>query len=166
MTLHACMHGAGKPAIRRIVVLLLFVLALSGCDRSAPLLLVKAVAAGAPSLTPFFDERSGLGHDARGVRPRTVHGSPRQGGKPDLYGGTPGLYGGTDIGVPPSGQCGQRHGQWSHWQVLGLTRLGNDVTLAPARTRSETACAKDVPPRDYGLDPSLCTSGSWTSAGA
>ncbi|MFI6654358.1 protein kinase [Streptomyces sp. NPDC050523] len=51
-------------------------------------------------------------------------------------------------------------------QVLGFTRLGQGVTLARARTESDSACAKDVPPRDYGFDPSLYTSGSWTSAGA
>ncbi|MFJ9539021.1 DUF6777 domain-containing protein [Streptomyces sp. NPDC101225] len=79
----------------KIAVLLFFVLALSGCDRSAPLLLVKAAAAGVPSLAPFFDENSGLGHDAEGVRPQTVPGSLQQGDTPGLYGGTPGLYGGT-----------------------------------------------------------------------
>ncbi|MFR0354209.1 serine/threonine-protein kinase [Streptomyces sediminimaris] len=51
-------------------------------------------------------------------------------------------------------------------QVLGFTRLGGGVTLARARTASDAACARDVPPRDYGFDPSLYTSGSWTSAGA
>ncbi|MEU6258056.1 septum formation family protein [Streptomyces sp. NPDC047043] len=51
-------------------------------------------------------------------------------------------------------------------QVLGFTRLGKDVTLTEARTESDAACAKDVPPRDYGFDPSVYTSGSWTSQGA
>ncbi|WP_030928254.1 serine/threonine-protein kinase [Streptomyces sp. NRRL S-646] len=51
-------------------------------------------------------------------------------------------------------------------QVLGFTRLGGDVTLTEARTQSDAACAKDVPPRDYGFDPSVYTSGSWTSQGA
>ncbi|MFJ9118507.1 protein kinase [Streptomyces sp. NPDC102394] len=50
-------------------------------------------------------------------------------------------------------------------QVLGFTRLGKDVTLGEARTESDAACAKDVPPRDYGFDPSVYTSGSWTSQG-
>ncbi|MGW3121029.1 DUF6777 domain-containing protein [Streptomyces sp. NPDC001107] len=81
------MQGAGKSAIRRIAVLLVFVVALSGCDRSTPLLVVKAVAAGVPSLAPFFDEGSGLGHDAA-IRPQTVHGSLQQGDTPGLYGGT------------------------------------------------------------------------------
>ncbi|MGW1750635.1 protein kinase domain-containing protein [Streptomyces sp. NPDC002092] len=51
-------------------------------------------------------------------------------------------------------------------QVLGFTRLGKDVTLTEARTQSDAACAKDVPPRDYGFDPSVYTSGSWSSQGA
>ncbi|MGW2516417.1 protein kinase domain-containing protein [Streptomyces sp. NPDC001617] len=50
-------------------------------------------------------------------------------------------------------------------QVLGFTRLGTGVTLAEARTESDTACGKDVAPRDYGFDPSVYTSGSWTSQG-
>ncbi|MFF4803668.1 DUF6777 domain-containing protein [Streptomyces sp. NPDC001351] len=81
------MQGAGKSAIRKVAVLLVFVLALSGCDRSTPLLVVKAVAAGVPSLAPFFDEGSGLGHDAA-IRPQTVQGSLQQGDTPGLYGGT------------------------------------------------------------------------------
>ncbi|MGW2721196.1 DUF6777 domain-containing protein [Streptomyces sp. NPDC001492] len=87
MTLRAFMQGAGKSAIRKVAVLLVFVLALSGCDRSTPLLAVKAVAAGVPSLAPFFDEDSGLGHDAA-IRPQTAHGSLQQGDTPGLYGGT------------------------------------------------------------------------------
>ncbi|MEY9989610.1 hypothetical protein ABIE67_001642 [Streptomyces sp. V4I8] len=51
-------------------------------------------------------------------------------------------------------------------QVLGFTRLGADVTLSEARTESDTACAREVPPRDYGFDPSVYTAGSWTSEGA
>ncbi|GAA3888207.1 hypothetical protein GCM10023084_45940 [Streptomyces lacrimifluminis] len=50
--------------------------------------MVKAVASGVPSLAPFFDESSGLGHDAQ-VRSRPAHGSSLQ------QGSTPGLYGGT-----------------------------------------------------------------------
>ncbi|KUM69983.1 serine/threonine-protein kinase [Streptomyces curacoi] len=51
-------------------------------------------------------------------------------------------------------------------QVLGFTRLGADVTLTEARTESDTACAREVPPREYGFDPSVYTAGSWTSEGA
>lgn len=87
MTLRAFMQGTGKSAIRKIAVLLFFVLTLSGCDRSAPPLMVKAVAAGVPSLAPFFDESGRLGHDAV-VRSQAVHGSLQQGDTPGLYGGT------------------------------------------------------------------------------
>ena len=58
--------------------------------------------------------------------------------------------------------CGGPHDE----QVLGFTQLGKDVTLTDARTESDAACAKAVPPRDYGFDPSVYTSGSWTSRGA
>jgi len=49
--------------------------------------------------------------------------------------------------------------------VLGFTRLDPDVTKDEARTESDTACARDVPPGDYGFDPSVYTAGSWTSDG-
>ncbi|MFJ4788381.1 DUF6777 domain-containing protein [Streptomyces sp. NPDC088794] len=45
------------------------------------------MAAGVPSLAPFFDEASGLGKDAT-VRSQAVHGSLQQGDTPGLYGGT------------------------------------------------------------------------------
>ncbi|MFI5677550.1 DUF6777 domain-containing protein [Streptomyces cellulosae] len=62
-------------------------LALSGCDQGTPLAVVKAVAAGVPSLAPFFDERSGLGQDAQ-VRSQPVRGGLQQGDTPGLYGGS------------------------------------------------------------------------------
>lgn len=49
--------------------------------------------------------------------------------------------------------------------VLGFTRLGEDVTLAGARAEADTACAREVPPRDYGFDPSDHEAGAWTSEG-
>ncbi|TXS46229.1 serine/threonine protein phosphatase [Streptomyces sp. uw30] len=58
--------------------------------------------------------------------------------------------------------CAGRHDE----QVLGFTRLGADVTMSEARTESDAACARQVPPRDYGFDPSVYTAGSWTSEGA
>lgn len=57
--------------------------------------------------------------------------------------------------------CAEPHDE----QVLGFTRLGADVTLVEARTASDAACAREVPPRDYGFDPSVHTAGSWTSDG-
>ncbi|WP_406462500.1 septum formation family protein [Streptomyces sp. NBC_01622] len=57
--------------------------------------------------------------------------------------------------------CAGKHDQ----EVVGFTRLGADVTLAQARTRSDAACARDVPPADYGFDPSVYQAASWTSEG-
>ncbi|MFJ8467998.1 DUF6777 domain-containing protein [Streptomyces swartbergensis] len=73
--------------MRRIAVLVAFLLALGGCDSGRSLFEVKAVAAGVPSLAPFFAEDSGLGRDAR-VRSRAVPGGLQQGDTPGLYGGT------------------------------------------------------------------------------
>jgi hypothetical protein len=50
-------------------------------------------------------------------------------------------------------------------EVLGFTRLGADVTLPEARTESDVACGREVPPGDYGFDPSVYRAGSWTSEG-
>ncbi|MGP4006808.1 DUF6777 domain-containing protein [Streptomyces sp. 4N124] len=49
--------------------------------------MVKAVAAGAPSLAPFFGESSGLGRDAQ-IRSQPARGSLQQGDTPGLYGGS------------------------------------------------------------------------------
>ncbi|MFE1025023.1 septum formation family protein [Streptomyces sp. NPDC058818] len=51
-------------------------------------------------------------------------------------------------------------------QVLGFTRLASDVTLAEAPAAADRACAREVPPRDYGYDPSVYEAGSRTAAGA
>ncbi|MEY9490107.1 hypothetical protein RKD26_005901 [Streptomyces calvus] len=80
-------HRAGKSVIRKIAVLSLLIPVAIGCDTATPLSEVKAVAAGAASLAPFFAESSGLGRDAD-VRSRPVHGGLQQGDTPGLYGGT------------------------------------------------------------------------------
>ncbi|WP_406166573.1 PASTA domain-containing protein [Streptomyces canus] len=80
MTLRAFMH--------RIAVLAIFSLLLSGCEKGNPLTVVRAVAAGAPSLAPFFEENSGLGRDTTTVRSQPVQGSLQQGDTPGLYGGS------------------------------------------------------------------------------
>ncbi|MFF3336509.1 protein kinase [Streptomyces sp. NPDC002888] len=49
--------------------------------------------------------------------------------------------------------------------VIGFTRLGAEVTLAEARTESDAACRREVAPGDYGFDPSVYESGSWSSQG-
>ncbi|MFJ5533308.1 protein kinase [Streptomyces sp. NPDC093261] len=58
--------------------------------------------------------------------------------------------------------CAGPHDQ----QVLGFTRLAPDITLAKAKDLSDTACARDVPPKDYGYDPSRYTAASWTGNAA
>ncbi|MGQ4436341.1 DUF6777 domain-containing protein [Streptomyces sp. SAS_260] len=80
--------------VRRIAVPLVCVLVVSGlggCGGGAVggvhAFAVQAVAAGVPSLAPFFDEKEGLGQDAT-VRSMPVRGSLQQGDTPGLYGGT------------------------------------------------------------------------------
>ncbi|WP_217555953.1 serine/threonine-protein kinase [Streptomyces sp. GbtcB6] len=71
----------------------------------------------------------------------------------------------TDVGtmqkrdclrVPPARTallvaCSGPHDQ----EVLGFTRLGAGLTLAQAAKQQDEACARDVPPGDYGFDPSV-----------
>ncbi|MFI6622363.1 DUF6777 domain-containing protein [Streptomyces sp. NPDC050528] len=90
MTFRAVVQRNGISIVRRIAVLLVGVLVVSGlngCSGGAHTFAVKAVAAGVPSLAPFFDEKQGLGHDAE-VRSMPVQGSLQQGDTPGLYGGT------------------------------------------------------------------------------
>lgn len=90
MTFRTVVQRTGIPVIRRIAVLLvcaLVVTGLGGCGGGAHTFAVQAVAAGVPSLAPFFDEKQGLGQDAE-VRSMPVQGSLQQGDTPGLYGGT------------------------------------------------------------------------------
>ncbi|MFF5498617.1 protein kinase [Streptomyces aquilus] len=51
-------------------------------------------------------------------------------------------------------------------EVLGFTRLAQDVTLEEAGAEAaDLACGRDVAPGDYGFDPSVYRAGSWTSEG-
>ncbi|WP_319144139.1 DUF6777 domain-containing protein [Streptomyces caniscabiei] len=64
-------------------------LVLTGCGESTPsLLAVTAVAAGVPSLAPFFDEGERLGRDQPDLRSPRPHSGLQQGSTPGLYGGT------------------------------------------------------------------------------
>ncbi|MBW8818735.1 MAG: hypothetical protein JF598_11005, partial [Streptomyces sp.] len=74
--------------MHRIAVLAIFSLLLSGCEKGNPLTVVRAAAAGVPSLAPFFEENSGLGMDTTTVRSQPVQGSLQQGDTPGLYGGS------------------------------------------------------------------------------
>ncbi|MFH8467116.1 DUF6777 domain-containing protein [Streptomyces sp. NPDC017991] len=62
-------------------------LILSGCTGQR-LFAVRAVAAGIPSLAPFFEEDGSLGKDRRGLAPEEAHSGLQQGNTPGLYGGT------------------------------------------------------------------------------
>ncbi|MFJ9750371.1 DUF6777 domain-containing protein [Streptomyces chartreusis] len=88
MAFRVFVHSSGTAVIRRITVLLVLVLAIGACDRGTPLFLVKAVAAGVPSLAPFFDENQGLGRDDTQVTAQRAPGGLQQGDTPGLYGGS------------------------------------------------------------------------------
>ncbi|MGW7043511.1 protein kinase domain-containing protein [Streptomyces avermitilis] len=51
-------------------------------------------------------------------------------------------------------------------QVLGFTRLSAGTTLEKAAARSDAACARDVPPAQYGYDPGVYEAASWAAKGA
>ncbi|MFD6289889.1 DUF6777 domain-containing protein [Streptomyces sp. NPDC060205] len=87
MTIHACVLRTGKTVVRRLAVLLAAVLILSGCSEQR-LFAVRAVAAGIPSLAPFFEEDGSLGKDRKGLAPQEAHSGLQQGNTPGLYGGT------------------------------------------------------------------------------
>ncbi|MBQ0853981.1 PASTA domain-containing protein [Streptomyces sp. BH-SS-21] len=87
MTIHACVLRTGKTVVRRLAVLLVAALILSGCTEQR-LFAVRAVAAGIPSLAPFFEEDGSLGKDRKGLAPQEAHSGLQQGNTPGLYGGT------------------------------------------------------------------------------
>lgn len=87
MTIHACLLRTGKTVVRRLAVLLAAAVILSGCTEQR-LFAVKAVAAGVPSLAPFFEEDGSLGTDETKLRPERAHSGLQQGNTPGLYGGT------------------------------------------------------------------------------
>ncbi|MFD3314362.1 DUF6777 domain-containing protein [Streptomyces sp. NPDC058694] len=73
--------------VRRLAVLLAAAVILSGCTEQR-LFAVRAVAAGVPSLAPFFEEDGSLGTDETKLRPEEPHSGLQQGNTPGLYGGT------------------------------------------------------------------------------
>ncbi|MEV2189744.1 DUF6777 domain-containing protein [Streptomyces phaeochromogenes] len=73
--------------VRRLAVVLAAAVILSGCTEQR-LFAVKAVAAGVPSLAPFFEEDGSLGTDETKLRPEQAHSGLQQGNTPGLYGGT------------------------------------------------------------------------------
>ncbi|NUS28217.1 MAG: serine/threonine protein kinase [Streptomyces sp.] len=102
-----------------------------------------------------------LGADGPVYGPLDVH---RKSGY--LFADTANMQRGDCLDVPGNREarltpCSQPHDE----EVLGFTRLGADVTLAEARSQGDAACARDVPPSDYGFDPPSYRAGSWTSQG-
>jgi len=87
MTIHACLLRTGKTVVRRLAVVLAAAVILSGCTEQR-LFAVRAVAAGVPSLAPFFEEDGSLGTDETKLRPEQAHSGLQQGNTPGLYGGT------------------------------------------------------------------------------
>ncbi|MGW3421243.1 DUF6777 domain-containing protein [Streptomyces phaeochromogenes] len=73
--------------VRRLAVVLAAAVILSGCTEQR-LFAVRAVAAGVPSLAPFFEEDGSLGTDETKLRPEQAHSGLQQGNTPGLYGGT------------------------------------------------------------------------------
>ncbi|WP_322725207.1 DUF6777 domain-containing protein, partial [Streptomyces phyllanthi] len=63
------------------------VLVISGCDSGPTAFVVKAVAAGVPSLAPFFEENGELGEDVD-LASEPPHSGLQQGNAPGLYGGS------------------------------------------------------------------------------
>ncbi|MFF3486568.1 protein kinase [Streptomyces sp. NPDC002701] len=51
-------------------------------------------------------------------------------------------------------------------QVLGFHRMGPDTTFEEARREGTDACQENVPPADYGYDPSIYASSSWVGRSA
>jgi hypothetical protein len=89
------MQRAGISAARRITLLLVSVLVISGCSKSDQLFVVRAVAAGISQANPFFKEDGKLGRDTRVTQARPSGGVQAS--------NSPGLYGGTPVGGNGSG---------------------------------------------------------------
>ncbi|MGW0820653.1 protein kinase domain-containing protein [Streptomyces sp. NPDC002845] len=48
-------------------------------------------------------------------------------------------------------------------RVLGFTRMAPETTFEEAKNRARAACERDLPPEDYGYDPSFYASDYWIS---
>ncbi|WNZ13326.1 DUF6777 domain-containing protein [Streptomyces sp. 11x1] len=119
------------------------VLVLGGCGESGPsLLAVTAVAAGVPSLAPFFDEGERLGRDEPDLRSLAPHSGLQQGSTPGLYGGTrkPKI---CDVGkledfltAPENKKKAQ---QWARIVGVGVDRIPDYLDdLTPVLLRHDT----------------------------
>ncbi|MFK0023137.1 DUF6777 domain-containing protein [Streptomyces sp. NPDC090798] len=88
MSIRASMQRAGISAARRLALLLVSVLMVSGCSKSDQLFVVRAVAAGVSSVSPFFKEDRQLGTDIHLPEARPS-GGVQASNSPGLYGGAP-----------------------------------------------------------------------------
>lgn len=88
MSICASMQRAGISAARRLALLLVSVLIVSGCSKSDQLFVVRAVAAGVSSVSPFFKEDRQLGTDIHLPEARPS-GGVQASNSPGLYGGAP-----------------------------------------------------------------------------
>jgi hypothetical protein len=82
------MQRAGISAARRLALLLVSVLIVSGCSKSDQLFVVRAVAVGVSSVSPFFKEDRQLGTDIHLPEARPS-GGVQASNSPGLYGGAP-----------------------------------------------------------------------------
>jgi hypothetical protein len=100
------MQRAGISAARRLALLLVSVLIVSGCSKSDQLFVVRAVAAGVSSVSPFFKEDGQLGKDIP-LREARPSGGVQASNSPGLYGGAPD---GSDGGGSPAPDPGNDPG--------------------------------------------------------
>ncbi|KAF5998991.1 hypothetical protein BOG92_051700 [Streptomyces sp. WAC00263] len=88
MSIRTSMQRAGISAARRLALLLVSVLIVSGCSKSDQLFVVRAVAVGVSSVSPFFKEDRQLGTDIHLPEARPS-GGVQASNSPGLYGGAP-----------------------------------------------------------------------------
>ena len=102
MSIRASMQRAGISAARRLALLLVSVLIVSGCSKSDQLFVVRAVAAGVSSVSPFFKEDGQLGKDIP-LREARPSGGVQASNSPGLYGGAPDGSDGSGSPAPDPG---------------------------------------------------------------
>lgn len=121
MSIRTSMQRAGISAARRLALLLVSVLIVSGCSKSDQLFVVRAVAAGVSSVSPFFKEDRQLGTDIH-VPEARPSGGVQASNSPGLYGGAPDGSNGSGSPAPapePSTGPGPGTGVWG-----GTTKPG------------------------------------------
>ncbi|WP_405926421.1 DUF6777 domain-containing protein [Streptomyces sp. NBC_00035] len=125
MTFRASMQRAGLTAARRIALLLVGVLMVSGCSKSEQLSVVRAIAAGISQANPFFSEDGSLGKDMSLPEARPS-GGIQASNSPGLYGGATGGDDGGDDGATggDDGSSGQGDGDGATGEFGGSTKPG------------------------------------------